>query len=778
MKCLLKILVFLFALNIYAQVDYSSKWNDFYSYTNIVDFVEESNIIYAITENAVFTFDTQSGEVQKISSVNGLSGNQTSSIYYHKTLQLLIVGYEDGLLEIIDKDGEVKIVVDIRLSEISTETQINSIYGFENKIYLALGFGIVVYDLINFQFDDTYFIGQNSTEVKILEILVFDDDIFASTDDGVYIASMTDNLADSNNWVKNFSGDFLSIMSFQNQVITTEGNNIYKILNNSILELKASLPNSVVSISSYEETFAAITSNQAFLYDSNFDLKVSSNSTTTDLNSIEIDNQSFYLGSDEFGVLTSEFIEPNNFEKIYPDGPISNELFSITVSNGNLWTAYGGINTGFAPLGYSKGISHFNGEKWINIAFGVENVGVSVSRDLLYVTVDPENKEKIYVSSYAQKYGDVDSHDGGGILVIENDMFYDFWNAVNTNLGTNSGLKNYTSETSGYTTTRIYGTSFDDIGNLWVINSFVTDGSGALKKKSINGVWSDHHLSIDDSEFTVLKIDGFGNIWMGSRNIGMSVYNEKDNKKTLLTSDYDGLPNDNVRAIAIGMDNNIWVGTLQGLVLFSDVENVFSGSFQSAEPVIIDSDDGASILLDGMQINDIKVDGAGNLWFATATGGVLQTNSTGKTTLNRFNTDNSPLPTNNVLSIGIDHSSGRVYFGTFDGIVAFDAGVLSYGEDLSEVYAYPNPSLKNNDQINIVGKNSNLPEDTNIKILDVAGNLVFESNASENQSSYGGRFVWDKRNLAGRKVASGIYIVLLFNVEGKQTSSTKIAIIN
>ena len=166
------------------------------------------------------------------------------------------------------------------------------------------------------------------------------------------------------------------------------------------------------------------------------------------------------------------------------------------------------------------------------------------------------------------------------------------------------------------------------------------------------------------------------------------------------------------------------------------------------------------------------------MWFATATGGVLQTNSTGKTTLNGFNKDNSPLPSNNVLSIGIDNSSGEVYFGTEKGLVSFKAGVVSYGDVLSEIYAYPNPALKNHNKISIVGKNSNLPEGTNMKILDVAGNLVFESNAMSTASDFGGKFVWDKRNLAGVKVASGVYIVLMFNTDGQQTSSTKIAIIN
>jgi hypothetical protein len=45
-------------------------------------------------------------------------------------------------------------------------------------------------------------------------------------------------------------------------------------------------------------------------------------------------------------------------------------------------------------------------------------------------------------------------------------------------------------------------------------------------------------------------------------------------------------------------------------------------------------------------------------------------------------------------------------------------------------------------------------------------------------SGLGGKVVWNKKNLSGNKVASGVYIVLLYNAEGFQTSTTKIAIVN
>ncbi len=157
----------------------------------------------------------------------------------------------------------------------------------------------------------------------------------------------------------------------------------------------------------------------------------------------------------------------------------------------------------------------------------------------------------------------------------------------------------------------------------------------------------------------------------------------------------------------------------------------------------------------------------------------MYTNPNGQNTLASFNKDNSPLPSNKILKISVDKSTGKVFFATDKGVVAYNSNVASFGEELDEVYAYPNPALKNHQTITIDGKNGkHLPKGTNVKILDVAGNLVYETNVVEGQQLQGGKVVWNKTNLAGKKVASGVYIVLLTNDDASETSSTKIAIIN
>jgi len=347
----------------------------------------------------------------------------------------------------------------------------------------------------------------------------------------------------------------------------------------------------------------------------------------------------------------------------------------------------------------------------------------------------------------------------------------------------NSGLERLVlSGVPDFYSIRINGTAFDNQGNFWVANSWVDK---RLKKLSSNGVWSEFDLSSIMTDvalgLTELVIDRTGSVWMGSRRNGVLVYNENgDRKRALITEATKGsLPDPNTRALAVDRNNRIWIGTKKGLVVYSNAGSFFDESIYDTSPIIIDDDGIPKKLLGDQPINTIAIDGADNKWFGTDTGGVLATNPSGRETLFNFNKDNSPLPSNKILKIKVDNSNGKVFFATDKGIVAFNNNVAPFGDSLGEVYAYPNPVKKEHSFVTIDGRNNtHLPRGTNVKILDASGRLVHETNVVEGQELKGGKVIWNKSNLAGRKVASGVYIVLLTLPDRSESSITKIAIIN
>lgn len=767
MKKIIQILILLFVISVNAQQDYSSNWEDFYSYNNVKDFVIKNQTIYAIADNAVFKYEIPSGQISKISSVNGLSGETITSIYYNEILDKIVIGYQTGLIEIIDNQNQVTVAKDIVNFNYSGNKAINNITEFNNKLYLSTSFAIVVYDLESLQFGDTYFIGNQSSELKINQIKIFENTLYAATENGIFTADINNpNLIDFNSWTQNFTGDFKNVTVFNNQIYTSRDNNLYKLENSNLTLVKTySLDIETLKASLNHLTITTLKS--IYVNDiSNTEIATyTPNSTSTynyNLNTAFFDDTNLYLGTKEFGILKSNLNTISTFEEIHPEGPSSNSPFSITVSNNNLWVVYGGYDSAYTPLVKQFGFSHFNGNNWINKPYN----STFGARDLVNATVDPTNNNKVYLSSW-----------GGGMLVVENDTITTQWNNLN------SGLEklDYAPDPN-YVSIRINGSSFDNQGNLWIANAWVDN---RIKKYSTNGTWSSFDMSsvITNEAFGLneLIVDKTNSIWIGSRRNGVLVFNENGNKKIALTSELTkgSLPDLNVRTVQADGSNRIWIGTKRGLVVLYNGASVFNETTYDAKPIIILDDGIPKKLLGDQPINSIAIDGADNKWFGTDISGATQTNPDGSSILHSFNKDNSPLPSNTILKIAVDKNSGKVYFATDKGIVAFSSKVSVYGDTMPEVYAYPNPSTKNNEFITIDGRNgTHIPNNTNVKILDAAGNLVYETNVKEGQELFGGKVVWNKTNLAGKKVASGVYIVLLFNADSQENAITKIAIIN
>ncbi|UAM98195.1 hypothetical protein K8354_18275 [Polaribacter litorisediminis] len=758
-----------------AQVDYSDSWEDFYSYNNVKDFVKVDNIIYALVDNAVFTFDEITSEISKFSSIQGLSGETTSAIYYSTTFKRLVIGYENGLVEVIDENESITISSDIVNFSQSGQKRINHISEFGNTLYLSTPFAIVEYNIEKLEFGDTFFIGNASTSLVINETVLFNDKIYAVTEDGIFNADVTSNLLiDFNNWQQQFlRRNFSSIKIFNNQIYVTEGNRLFILSDNTltlvrdffepIIGLNASSSHVTITLKNKVLVWD-VSQNQIFEFQGNLDFDF----TTT---SAFFENNTMYIGTEEFGILKTTATELNTYQEIHPEGPLENSVFSIAVKNNNLWVVYGGYNATYTPAQNRKGFSHFNGENWINTKFD-PNFPII---DLNHISIDPNAENKVYISSMGDTR-DINSVATGGLLVVENDEISVFYNHLN------SGLTDLEPTIPNRVTVRITGTTFDNEGNLWVANISRTE---ELKKLSPTGQWSSFDISSLQTIFAFglsdVAIDNNNTVWIGTRRNGVYAYNERGNRKRALiaTPNLGNLPDTDVLTIAVDSGNSVWLGTRSGMVVFRNAGAVFDANVLNARPVIIEENGVGERLLGDQRVNSIVVDGADNKWFGTDNGGVLYTNPSGQVTLGNFSKQNSPLPSNRILKIRVDNDNGKVYFATDKGIVAYNSNVSPFGDVLADVYAYPNPALKNHQTITIDGRNgTNLPKGTNVKILDVAGNLVYETNVIEGQEVQGGKVVWNKKNLAGNNVASGIYIVLLSNEDGSETATTKIAIVN
>ena len=182
-------------------------------------------------------------------------------------------------------------------------------------------------------------------------------------------------------------------------------------------------------------------------------------------------------------------------------------------------------------------------------------------------------------------------------------------------------------------------------------------------------------------------------------------------------------------------------------------------------------------MLDNEQINAIAVDGANRLWVGTATSGVFLLAPVGDIsdvtytveTVAHFTTQNSLMPSNEVLSIAIQETTGEVFIGTGQGLVSYMSDATEPEENFSNIYAYPNPVRPEYQGVITI---RGLMDNTEIRIVDASGNLV------QIIQGTGGSAVWDGKNTQGQRVASGVYTALCNTKSGKGHGTVKILIIN
>jgi outer membrane protein assembly factor BamB len=207
------------------------------------------------------------------------------------------------------------------------------------------------------------------------------------------------------------------------------------------------------------------------------------------------------------------------------------------------------------------------------------------------------------------------------------------------------------------------------------------------------------------------------------------------------------------------------------MVVLYSTNNVFDGSYGEYDfnPILIPVEGETEKLLGETYITSIAVDGGNRKWIGTSSSGVFCLSPDGTEEIYRFTAENSPLISNNVLDIRIDHVSGEVYFATDKGLVSFRADASLFDEQFENVTVFPNPVRPDfSGPITVQG----LGFASDVTITDVSGNVVLKT------VSNGGTVIWDGKTLTGDRVQSGVYLVWSASTEGKGKNVAKILFIN
>jgi len=753
------------ANSLFAQ-DFTAQWTGHYSYLQIKDLAESSTTVYGAATTAVFAYDIASGSTSKLSTVNGLSGENIATVYYSQNFKALFIGYENGLIEVVfDGDTDIFSAVDIvqKQTILDSEKRINHFVEYNDILYISTNFGIIEFDFDKLEFGDTFFIGPNNTTIEVAQTAVFEGAIYAaSPDGGLFKANQAaTNLIDAASWQVVLSGSYGAIQSFGGNLYAFDTSGMLLHYNGTTFVSGMSWTSSIQQIKSNDSYLTIALENEINTYNTSFELVSTIARSGESIGAVfsvaTTVGDRMYAGTEGDGMFQMAFNENVNVTAIHPEGPLLNIPRALDVLDGELWVTYGQYNSVYAPTGDGRGVSHFSKSEnsWTNIPFSALFGAVSITD----VAINPMNPSQVYLGSY-----------NSGLLEIEDDVPVTLYDHTNTgNPSQSTGEDRLETILTTARTVRILGFTYDRNGDLWFNNALI-ENTGVKKfsplTKAISSVAMSPIIpSFENMRFSDIIVTQDNTLLLGGYLDGVVAHNPETNSYSKVT---EGLEEMDVRAIALDANDQLWVGSTNGLRVLSAASSIFQQQSPVLNDIVVQEDGVNQQQLNGQFIWDIKVDGSNNKWIATAGSGVFHLSADGEETLAHFTKENSPLPSNIVQDITIDGSSGAVFFATAKGLVEFQGTATEAQDNLEQLRVFPNPVRPGySNKITVDG----LIKGANVKITDIEGNLVFET------FSDGGSVQWDTWAFGKHRVASGVYIVMVTAEEQVETKVAKLMIV-
>lgn len=740
-----KISVFILAITfsspLFSQV--ATSWQNYSDMKNIKSLGVSNNIIWGATDGGVFSYNISDSSYKKYHKTDGLNGVSITAVTIDSYGKIWF-GSSSGIIDVYDpKSDSFKTILDIFNSDKSFKT-INELSSSGDTIFVSTDFGISLIDTRNYFFFDTFFkFGSLSSNIPVNSTLK-NSVLYACTDQGIAIQKVgATNLSAPESWnvYKTSNGlpsnNTKKIVSFKDTIVaaTAEG---LAFLNGDFWSNYISQFNGkiVIDIFAKGDSLIILSENKNISVYHNGGVSQVYSSSQANLSKVNYLSSEGILAGTSNGILK---LKDNSF--IYPNGPYANLFPSMVVDgNGILWCASG---TDVSGVGFYK----LDDNTWTNYN---RNSTSELSSNAFH-TVYAASDNTIYFGNWGQ-----------GFTTISDD-------GVITNHKEDTGMQGINIAPNFIVVT---GFAKDAKNNLWALNYGAADRK-ILSMQNPEGQWT--HFSIPSTgtqyvdKYFNLVIDQYDTKWFCSQDrLGLYYFNEGENIEStqddvsgLLTESSGGINNNFISSIAVDRRGDLWVGTSLGVNIISDVFTIPSGNPQLRITSVFS--------LRQQTITAIAVDPLNQKWIGTNQGLIL-VNSDGTSLLATFNTNNSPLLSDQITSLAIAENTGTIFVGTDKGLTSLKTNAVKPKETFEDLFVYPNPLLLNGDN-NIVTIDG-LIRDTDIKILTISGKLVKEF------SSPGGRVAnWDGRDDFGNLVPSGVYFIVAFDAEGNNVAKSKIAVL-
>lgn len=783
MKRLIISLLALLALILPAAAQSSGgAWEIIPTYGTPTKAIDSPQTVWVLANGTLLGYDKETTEIAAFNRNNRLNGNKIAGIWYNPDKHYLFVVHNDMNIDMVYDDGRTVNVGDLMFSTTEVKS-VNDVAFHGNNAYLATSAGLIILNAERGLILQTCF-----TSYPLQKIAVTDGWIFATKESGRILRAPRQgnhalNLFKETSTYTYKNGDIFPLDA-DKLLITDTNQDVAVVTCSDVGSLTATkIPNVrcvAGRMNPTKDGYTAQNVNYVSYIDhqGNLIVQTAHNIASLDSNKDFLTNWNPAKPAEIWRATAAGIGLWNATDKAYTTGPVKPVTTSGTnvgqfapAPDGRIYLANIGIvgstYQNKSNSGTAASIDIINKDGKIQPV----NTGVT---GMYSFAVNPKNSDEIVIGSYHGLYRyNVASKK---LVVYRED---------------NSSLKLNGRPANQYL---VNGVCFDPEGNLWAIQNSPNPTS---LQKSVHFVpanswnneapkdsWTEKYIGFSDymssTRISFLPI-GPGYLLIGGKgnliciDLGNTYSDLSDDKVAMYgwTVDEDGLSiecNNIIYSVA-DQTNQVWIGTGAFLTLYKDISKIFTSSPAPSRPKVSRNDgtDLADHLCANMDTYWIAPDVNNHKWIATAGSGLYRVNEDGTQILNIYTTDNSDLPSNNIMAVYSDPNTNKVYVGTDIGLSILYTASSPAKTNYKEVYAYPNPVTPDyTGYITITG----LMKDSQVKIADAAGRVFFEG------TSDGGSLVWDGCDRAGNRVKSGVYFVFASQKNGSEATVTKIVVVN
>lgn len=177
-------------------------WQSHLAYNNVTSIAISPTEVYALSDGSLFSVNIITERITLHGSGTGLHSTNIHNIGYDPTSQQLLVVYETGKMDIIDKDGRVQYISDFYTKDITATKTTNNITFHNGVVYMAEPFGVLTFSMTDHTFIQCCYIGDEASEVNVEDVVVYQDSVYAFSQKNLYVAYLKDNLLDYRYWHK------------------------------------------------------------------------------------------------------------------------------------------------------------------------------------------------------------------------------------------------------------------------------------------------------------------------------------------------------------------------------------------------------------------------------------------------------------------------------------------------------------------------------------------------------------------------------------------------